>query len=48
MYVKPKEQFQEDSHSDQVLFIHELSSYLKTIEPSEVYLYVGVDSDSGL
>jgi hypothetical protein len=48
MYIKEKELFLQDSQAEQVLYSDELEVYIKSLNLKQIFLYFGVDSDSGL
>ena len=48
MHVKPHEEFISDYNVDEVKMAGELRTYLDAAQPSSIYLFSGVDSDSGL
>ena len=48
MYIKPNELFLEDSKAEQVLYADEMEAYIKSLNLKSIYLYFGVDSDSGI
>ena len=46
MYVKPHEKFKSDYGVDEVRLTDTLRSYLEEVNPSTLYIYSGLDSDS--
>jgi hypothetical protein len=47
MVVKTPEELKQEYGVDEVKYVHELRAYLEQIS-STIYLFSGVDSDSGL
>lgn len=48
MIVKEIENFKSEYHIDEVKFTKEIKEYLQAQKPSSIYLFSGVDTDSGL
>lgn len=48
MFVKTCEGFKKEYQVDEVRFTKDIKEYLQSQKPSSIYLFSGVDSDSGL
>ena len=48
MYVKSLEQFKKELDVDEVIYETEMREYIEKVSPSCIYLFTGVDTDSGI